>query len=113
MRLVAILIAALWGAGAIIAFVKTREKTQDARLTAAYFVLWPALAVTLVLNEPVPMWLAVPVMFGFIPWLMSGPHLWEVLQDPARSRPDEIIGIPRAYWIWGGLGALLLGIFFA
>jgi hypothetical protein len=113
MRLVVILIAALWGAVAILAFVKTREKTPDARLTAAYFLLWPALAVTLVLNEPVPMWLAVPVMFGFIPWLMAGPHLWEVLQDPAKSRPDEIIGIPRAYWIWGGLGAVLLGFLFA
>jgi len=113
MRLVIILIAALWGIGAVLAFVRTREKSPDARLTAAYIVLWPALVVVLLLNEPVPMWIAVPAMFGFIPWLMAGPHLWEILQDPDKSRPDEIMGIPKPYWTWGGLGAVLLGIIFS
>ena len=113
MRLVIILIAALWGAGAVMAFVKTGEKSPDAKLTAAYVVLWPALVVILLLNEPVPMWIAVPAMFGFIPWLMAGPHLWEVLQNQGKSRPDEIMGIPKVYWRWGGLGAVLLGIIFS
>jgi hypothetical protein len=113
MRLVVILIAALWGVGAVAAFVRTREKTLDAKLTAAFIFLWPALAVILLLNEPVPMLIAVPTMFGFIPWLMAGPHLWAVLQDPSRSRPDEIMGIPRAYWGWGGLASVLLGILFS
>jgi hypothetical protein len=112
MRLVVILIAALWGIAAVLAFAKTSERSWDAKLTAAYIVLWPALAVVLLLNEPVPMWLAVPGVFGFIPWLMAGPHLWAVLKDPARTRPDEVIGIPRAYWVLGGLGAILLGIVF-
>ena len=112
MRLVAIVIVALWGIAAVLAFAKTSERTLDAKLTAGYFVLWPALVVVLLLNEPVPMWLSVPVMFGFVPWLMAGPHLWDVLKDPTQTRPDEIIGIPRAYWVWGGLGAILLGILF-
>jgi hypothetical protein len=112
MRLVIILIAALWGIGAVAAFAKTREKSPDARLTAAYILVWPALVVILLLNEPVPMWIAVPAMFGFVPWLMAGPHLWEILRDPSRSRPDEMIGIPRPYWLWGGAAAVLLGIVF-
>lgn len=112
MRLILILIAVLWGAAAIVAFAKTQDKSTDARLTAAYFLLWPALVVTLILNEPVPLWLAVPTMFGFIPWFLSGPHLWAILKDPSRSQPDELIGIPKAYWGWGGLGALLLGLLF-
>lgn len=112
MRLVIILIAALWGVGAIMAFVNTREKTFDAKLTAAFILLWPSLVVALLLNEPVPMIIAVPTMFAFIPWLMAGPHLWKILQDPSQSQPDEIMGIPKTYWAWGGLGAILLGILF-
>jgi len=113
MRVVIILIAALWGIGAVAAFAKTRDKSPDARLTAAYIVLWPVLAVVLLINEPVPMWVAVPAVFGFIPWLMAGPHLWEINKDPSKTRLDEIIGIPKTYWIWGGLGAVLLGIIFS
>ena len=112
MRLVIILIAALWGAAAVLAFARTLDKSTDARLTAAYILLWPALAVGLFLNEPVPLWLGVPTMFGFLPWLLAGPHLWAVLKDPSRSRPDEIIGIPRAYWFWGGIASVLLGLVF-
>lgn len=112
MRLVIVLIAALWGIGAVLTFAKNREKSSDAKLTAAFILLWPALVVTLLLNEPVPMLVAVPTMFGFIPWLMAGPHLWQILQDPSQSQPDEVMGIPKAYWTWGGLGAILLGILF-
>ncbi len=112
MRLVLIAITALWGIGAIAAFVVTREKTLDAKLTAAYFGLWPAAAVLLFISQPVPLWIAVPVTFGFIPWFLSGPHLWSILQDPSRSNPDELVGIPRGYWKWGGLGAILLGFIF-
>lgn len=112
MRLVLIVVAALWGTAAVVAFAKTQDRSTDARLTAAYLILWPALAVGLVLAQPVPLWIAVPVMFGFIPWFLSGPHLWAVLKDPSQSRPDEIIGIPKAYWLWGGLGALALGLLF-
>jgi hypothetical protein len=111
-RLVIVLIAALWGIGAVMAFVKTRDKTPDAKLTAAFIVLWPALVVVLLINEPVPMLIAVPTMFAFIPWLMAGPHLWQILDDPSLSRPDELMGIPKAYWTWGGLGAVLLGFLF-
>jgi hypothetical protein len=113
MRLVIVLIAALWGIASVAAFMRTRDKSPDARLTAAYILLWPILVVVLLLNEPVPMWIAVPTMFGFIPWLMAGPHLWEILRDPQKSRQDEIMGIPKPYWAWGGLGAVLLGIVFS
>ena len=112
MRFVIILIAAAWGVAAVIAFAKTMDKSWDARLTAAYILAWPALAVAMLLSAPVPLWLAVPVVFGFLPWFLAGPHLWAVLKDPAQSRPDEIIGIPRPYWIWGGIGSLLLGLLF-
>ena len=112
MRLVIILSAALWGIGAVFAFARTREKSADARLTAGYILLWPAMLAILLINEPVPMWIAVPTMFGFIPWLMAGPHLWAILRDPSRSQPDELMGIPRAYWTWGGLAAILLGVIF-
>lgn len=111
-RLVVILIAALWGVAAVLAFARTSDKPLDARLTAAYFLLWPVLAVVLFLNEPVPLWLGVPVLFGFLPWFLSGPHLWAVLRDPSMTRPDEIIGIPKAYWFWGGIGTVLLGLIF-
>jgi hypothetical protein len=112
MRLLIIVIAALWGAGALLMLARTREKSPDAKLTAAYIVFWPVLVVTLILNEPIPMWIAVPAMFGFIPWLMAGPHLWAILRDRAVLRPDEVMGIPKSYWAWGGLGAILLGIVF-
>jgi len=112
MRLAIIVLVALWGIGAVVAFARTLDKPLDAKLTAAYFLLWPAVAVVLYLNEPVPLWIAVPVMFGFLPWFMSGPHLWSILEDPSRIRPDEIIGIPKDYWIWGGIGSILLGIVF-
>lgn len=112
MRLVIVTIAALWGIAALVAFANSSERSLDAKLTAGYLLLWPVLGLSLLLNESVALWLAVPVVFGFIPWLMAGPHLWAVVKDPARSPPDEVIGIPRAYWVWGGLGAILLGIVF-
>lgn len=112
MRLVIILIAALWGIAAVVAFVRTADKSTDARLTAAYILLWPVLAVVLYLNEPVPLWLAVPTVFGFLPWFLAGPHLPAILKDPSQSRPDELIGIPRSYWFWGGIGSVLLGLVF-
>ena len=112
MRLAIVILAALWGIAAVLAFAKTSERSLDARLTAAYILLWPVLGVALLLNEPVPLWLAVPVVFGFIPWLMAGPHLWAVLKDPSQIRPDELIGIPTLYWGWGGLAAIALGVVF-
>jgi hypothetical protein len=112
-RLVLILIAAAWGVAAVLAFARTMDKSLDARLTAAYILGWPVLAVTLLLKAPVPLVIAVPVVFGFLPWFLAGPHLWAVLKDPSQSRPDEIIGIPKAYWIWGGIGSVLLGLVFS
>lgn len=113
MRLLVIIVVALWGISGVLVLAKTREKSSDAKLTAAYILFWPALAVILMLNEPVPMWIAVPVMFGFVPWLMASPHLWAILKGTEVHRPDELMGIPRAYWTWGGLGAILLGIIFS
>ncbi len=112
MRIVIILLAALWGILSVLAFAVTRKHTRDARFTAAYIVLYPVLAVVLFLNDPVPLWLAVPAAFGFVPWLMAGSHLWRSLKDPAAVREDELMGIPRAYWLWGGAGAIALGILF-
>lgn len=112
MRIAIVALAALWGILAVLAFAQTSERSADAKLTAAYIVLWPALLVGLLLNEPVPLWLGVPVLFGFIPWIMAGPHLWAVLKDPSLTDPDEVIGIPKAYWVWGGVAAILLGIVF-
>ena len=96
-RLIIIVISAAWGIGAVAAFVVTADKSLDAKLTAAYFGLWPALALTLIINQPVPLWLAVPVTFGFIPWFLSGPHLWSIMKAPERSRADELVGIPLGY----------------
>jgi hypothetical protein len=110
MRLIIVLIVALWGIASLLAFVRTQGKAPDAKLTAAYVLLWPALVVILLLNEPVPMWIAVPAIFGFIPWLLAGAHLWAILADKAAYRSDEIMGTPKVYWTWGGLGAILLGI---
>lgn len=110
MRLILIAIATLWGLGALLAFLTTRDKSTEAKATAAYFGLWPAAALLVFVNQPVPLWIAVPVVFGFVPWFLSGPHLWMVLRDPDATNPDEIAGIPRDYWKWGGLGALLLGL---
>lgn len=112
MRLVLIAVATLWGIGAVLAFAQTSDKTLDAKLSAAYFVGWPALLVLVYLNQPLPLWIGVPVMFGFIPWFLSGPHLWGILKDPSRVKPNEVVGIPIGYWVWGSIGALLLGILF-
>lgn len=112
MRLILILIATLWGIGAVLAFAYMREKTLDAKLTAAYLIVWPALLVLVYVNQPLPLWIGVPVMFGFIPWFLAGPHLWQIVHDPTRSKPDEIIGIPIGYWKWGSIAAVLLGVGF-
>ena len=112
MRLVVILIAIFWGVSAVWAFVWSASKSRDAKQTAAYILLWPLAAVILLLNEPVPLWLSVPVIFGFVPWLLAGPHLSAILKDPYASKPSEVIGIPRGYWTWGGLASVLLGLLF-
>jgi hypothetical protein len=113
MRLVLILISAAWGVAAVLALAASKHRTRDARLTAAYILLWPVLAVALVLQASAPLWLSVPVVFGFVPWFLAGPHLWMILKDPSRTRPDEWIGIPKDYWLWGGGGSVLLGLLFA
>ncbi|MFP4062209.1 MAG: hypothetical protein ACLFNA_05780 [Halochromatium sp.] len=110
MRLVLIALAALWTVGALIAFLRTRRKPLDAKLSATYLVVWPALLVLMYINQPVALWFAVPVFFGFIPWFLAGPHLWSILQDPDRIKPGEVAGIPIGYWKWGGLAAVLLGL---
>lgn len=110
MRLVLIALAGLWAIGALIAFLQTREKPLDAKLTAAYLVVWPALLVLMYINQPVPLWVSVPIFFGFIPWFLAGPHLWGILKDPSRIKPGEVAGVPVGYWKWGGLAAVLLGV---
>jgi hypothetical protein len=110
MRLILILIAMLWGLAALLAFSMTARKTTEAKATAAYFGLWPVAAFLIYVSQPVPLWVGVPLVFGFIPWFLSGPHLWMVLYHPENTRPDEIAGIPKAYWTWGGLAAVLLGV---
>jgi hypothetical protein len=112
MRLVLIALATLWALSALVAFLQTRDKSFDAKLTAAYLVVWPAALVLMYINQPVPLWLAVPVFFGFIPWFLAGPHLWGILKDPSRIRASEPAGIPIGYWKWGGLAAVLLGLLF-
>jgi hypothetical protein len=112
MRLLIILIAALWGVASVLAFARTRDKSLDAKMTAFFIVFYPALVVVLLLNEPVPMLLAIPTAFGLIPWLLAGPHLGKILKEPARRNDSEVMGIPKAYWLWGGLGSLLLGLLF-
>jgi hypothetical protein len=109
MRLVLIALAGLWAIGALIAFLQTREKPLEAKLTAAYLVIWPAALVLMYINQPVPLWVSVPIFFGFIPWFLAGPHLWGILKDPSRILPGEVVGIPVGYWKWGGLAAVLLG----
>lgn len=113
MRIVLVMIVAGWGIFALFSYTMTANRSLDAKLTSAYLVAWPILAIALFLNEPVPLWLAVPVAFGFVPWFLSGPHLYAILQDPSQSRPDEIIGIPRGYWKWGGIGSVVSGLFFS
>lgn len=110
MRIVLIALATLWAVGALVAFVYTREKSLDAKLTAGYLVAWPALLVLVYINQPLPLWIGLPVMFGFLPWFLAGPHLWQVVQDPMSSRPNEVIGIPVGYWKWGSIAAVLLGV---
>ena len=112
MRFVLIGLAGVWGLVAILAFLKTHDKTTDAKLTAGYFLFWPVLMFLTYINQPLPLWVSVPVFFGFIPWFLSGPHLWAVLQDPTASKPGEWVGIPSGYWKWGGIGAVLLGVLF-
>jgi hypothetical protein len=109
---VLIIVATLWAIGALFAFLRTQDKSLDAKLTAAYLVAWPALLVLVYINQPLPLWIGLPVMFGFIPWFLAGPHLWQILQDPSRSNPDEVIGIPIGYWKWGSIAAVLLGVLF-
>lgn len=113
MRILIVSVAALWGIAAVLAFLRARDKSPDARLTAAYILLYPVLVVVLFLNEPVPLWIGVPAMFGLVPWILAGPHLWKLARDPSAERPDEIMGIPKAYWYWGGIGAILLGLVFS
>jgi len=112
MRLILILLATLWGAGAVLAFALLRERSLDTKLTAAYLILWPALLVLVYISQPAPLWLSFPVMVGFIPWFLSGFHLWQITKDPQRSKPGELIGMPVAVWKWGGLAAVLLGVGF-
>lgn len=112
MRLVLMALAALWAAGALVAFLQTRDKPFDAKITAGYLVAWPAALVLMYVNQPVPLWLAVPLFFGFIPWFLAGPHLWGILKDPSRIKPGEVAGIPVGYWKWGGLASVLLGLLF-
>jgi len=110
MRLLLILILAVWGSGALIATVYTQGKGRDANLTAAYLFSWPVLALVLYFNDPAPLWLVVPASLGLVPWLISGPHLWAVFKDPAASRPGRTIGIPNRFWLWGSLAAFAIGI---
>jgi hypothetical protein len=112
MRLVLIALAGLWAVGALVAFLQTCDRPTDAKLSAAYLVGWPALLVLMYINQPVPLWVSVPVFFGFIPWFLAGPHLWGILKDTSRIKPGEVVGIPLGYWKWGGLAAVLLGILF-
>lgn len=112
MRFILIVIAFLWALHALWVFARSSMRSEDAKRTAAYIVVWPGLAAILLLNQPAPLWLSVPVVFGFLPWLMAGPHLSTITRNPAASQPGEIIGIPRSYWTWGGAGAVLLGVVF-
>jgi hypothetical protein len=111
-RIALILIAALWGIAGVLALARTRDKPLDARLTAGFILAYPVLVVVLLLNAPVPLWVSVPAVFGFIPWLMAGLHLRRLLGDPGSVRADELICISKVHWLWGGLSALLLGLLF-
>jgi len=110
MRLLLILIAAVWGSGAVLAVIYTQGKGLDAHLSAAYLLLWPVVSLMLYFNDPVPLWLVIPATLGAIPWLLSGPHLWAIFNDPAAARPGQTIGLPNRYWLWGSLAAVAAGI---
>ena len=109
MRVAIILIVAIWGIVGVVGFVATRRKPLDSKVTAFYILVYPVLVVILFLNEPVPLLIVVPTLFGVIPWLLAGPHLWSILKDPRRSRVDQVIGIHRFYWLWGGMVSIALG----
>lgn len=54
MRILIVTVAALWGIASVLVFLRAKEKSADASLTAAYILLYPVLVVVLFLNEPVP-----------------------------------------------------------
>ncbi|MEY6430791.1 hypothetical protein ABC977_00030 [Thioalkalicoccus limnaeus] len=110
MRLVLILLLALWGTSAVLAAAHTGGKGSAAQITAAYLLLWPVLALILFFNEPVPLWLILPTTFGALPWLLAFAHLKRVLRDPGQARFGPLGGVRLLYWVLGAGIAFVIGL---
>ena len=89
------IIAALWN------FVKAKERSTDAKQTAAYIIGYPVAVVLALEEKPLPMVAATLLVMAGLPWLLAGIHLGKVLKDPSQSKPGEFIGLPATFWLWG------------
>ncbi|NKN31725.1 hypothetical protein [Marichromatium bheemlicum] len=112
MRLIIIAIVAGWALVALALAWRVRAHDVEARVSAAYFVLWPMAAVSLLLQAPVPGVIALPMTLGFLPWFLAGPHLWGRLRRGVPAAPATFIGLSHRVWGWGILLSMLLGLFF-
>lgn len=91
-------------------FVRAEEKTRDAMQTTAYIVLYPIVVYLLWRGGPVPAWVTAPVVMAGLPWIVAGIHLNEIVKDPAIAKPNEFVGFPYRFWIWGGVLAVVVGV---
>ncbi len=93
-------------------FSTAKEKTIDAKQTAAFIIIYPIILNVMMNNIPVELWIAIPVVFAGIPWLFAGIHLSQVADDPSITTDDEFVGLPKKVWGWGGVAAFIMGIAF-
>ena len=46
----------------------------------------------------------------FLPWIVAGIHLNEIVKDPDIAKDNEFVGFPYGFWIWGGVLSVIVGV---
>ncbi|ABA57044.1 hypothetical protein [Nitrosococcus oceani] len=103
------LIFLFWLAGGLYGFLKTKNKSPEAKRTVAYILGYPLLAVYVASDGLPPAAIVFPVGLGGVFWLLAGMHLQKVLEGEYPPTPGTFIGLSIKYCLGGVLGAFLLG----
>mgnify|MGYP003628452207 CR=1 FL=1 len=95
-----ILIFGFWLLSGLWAYLKTRNHSTDATITALFIVSYPMVMIFAFQFKPLPSILVMPLIVSGIPWLLAGIHLNKILKDPSQSRLGEFVGFSAKYWGW-------------
>lgn len=98
-----------WAIFSILGLYGVSRRCWWVRLTVAYLAAYPGYVLYLLLQEPNPLWLVGPAVFGAYPLMTGTIQLFRLARSTHEAKATSVAGISSGLWIFGLLGSTVVG----